>query len=250
VQRAVIALTEKGVPFERIDVDLADKPDWFKAISPLGKTPVLLVHAPQKWEPVLRPRAGTNNGETAIFESAVILEYLEETQARPLHPADALARAEHRAFIEFGSAILNDIWGLYTAGDEAAFAAKAAALRGKFERIEARLARFQTKWEQVRRPESAPAQQPPWFDGEAFSLVDAVFGPVFRYFDAFDRIGDFGILCDLPKVAAWRAALAARPSVRAAVSPEYPALLWRFYRTRGSHVSRLIERREAVSDAA
>ena len=28
VQRAVIALTEKGVAFERIDIDLANKPDW------------------------------------------------------------------------------------------------------------------------------------------------------------------------------------------------------------------------------
>ena len=43
VQRAVIALTEKGVPFERIVIDLANKPDWFLKISPLGKTPVLLV---------------------------------------------------------------------------------------------------------------------------------------------------------------------------------------------------------------
>ena len=41
VQRAVIALTEKGVPFERIDIDLANKPDWFLKISPLGKMPVL-----------------------------------------------------------------------------------------------------------------------------------------------------------------------------------------------------------------
>src|SRR3954467_3761680 len=96
VQRAVIVLTEKGVPFERIDVDLSNKPEWFKKISPLGKTPVLLVD------------------DTAIFESAVILEYLEETQPNPLHPADPLARAEHRAFIEFGSAGLNDIWGLYS----------------------------------------------------------------------------------------------------------------------------------------
>ena len=43
VQRAVIALTEKGVPFERVDIDLSNKPDWFRALSPLGKTPVLLV---------------------------------------------------------------------------------------------------------------------------------------------------------------------------------------------------------------
>jgi glutathione S-transferase len=204
VQRAVIALIEKGVPFVRRDVDLADKPDWFLRVSPLGKTPVLLI------------------GDTAIFESAVILEYLEETQPRALHPCDPLPRAGHRAFIEFGSAILNDIWALYSAPDAAAFAARVSALRAKFERLEARL-------------------QGPWFDGERFSLVDAVFGPVFRYFDAFDRIGDFAILAGLPKLAAWRAALAARPSVQAAVSPEYPALLWEFCRTRGSHLSRLME---------
>jgi glutathione S-transferase len=204
VQRAVIALTEKGVPFERHHVDLANKPDWFKAISPLGKTPVLLV------------------GDAAIFESAVILEYLEETQPNPLHPADPLARADHRAWIEFGSAILNDIWGLYTAPDETAFDTKTAALRDKFSRVEARL-------------------KAPWFDGERLSLVDAVFGPVFRYFDAFDRIGDFGILTGLPRIAAWRWALANRPSVQSAVSSEYPALLWDFYRTRGSHLSRLMD---------
>jgi glutathione S-transferase len=204
VQRAVISLTEKGVPFERVDVDLSNKPDWFKALSPLGKTPVLLA------------------GDTAIFESAVILEYLEETQPSPLHPADPLARAEHRSWIEFGSAILNDIWGLYSAPDQMTFDAKAAALRTKFQRMEARL-------------------KVPWFDGERFSLVDAVFGPVFRYFDAFDRIGDFGILTGLPKIAAWRAAIAARPSVQGVVSSEYPALLWEFYRMRGSHLSRLIE---------
>ena len=88
VQRAVIALIEKSVPYERVDVDLANKPAWFKAISPLGKTPVLKVD------------------DRAIFESAVIVEYLEDTQANPLHPTDPLARAEHRAFIEFASSLL------------------------------------------------------------------------------------------------------------------------------------------------
>jgi glutathione S-transferase len=66
---------------------------------------------------------------------------------------------------------------------------------------------------------------------------------VFRYFDAFDCIADFGVLAGLPKTAAWRAALAARPSIQGAVSPEYPALLRDFYRTRGSHLSRLIDTR-------
>ena len=121
VQRAAIALAEKGVVFERIYVDLADKPDWFRALSPLGKVPLLKV------------------GEAVIFESAVILEYLEETQPNPLHPSDAIARADHRSWVEFGSAILNDIWGFYSAPDAPALEAKSQALAEKFGWIEARL---------------------------------------------------------------------------------------------------------------
>ena len=83
VQRAAISLTEKSVPFERRWIDLSDKPDWFADISPLGKVPVLVVEA---------------DGErTPIFESAAILEYLEDTSPHPLHPADAVSRARHRA---------------------------------------------------------------------------------------------------------------------------------------------------------
>jgi glutathione S-transferase len=208
VQRAVIALTEKGVGFERIDIDLANKPDWFLKISPLGKTPVLQV------------------GDTAIFESAVILEYLEETQPKPLHPGGPLKRAEHRAWIEFGSAILNDIAGFYAAPDEATFRAETAQLEQRFARLESRVVL-------------------PWFDGENFSLVDTVFGPVFRYFDVFDEIGDFGILAGKPKLARWRKTLAARPSVRSAVSGDYPVLLRVFIDRRNSWLSGLQARAAA-----
>ena len=209
VQRAVIALTEKRVTFERIDIDLADKPAWFLAISPLGKTPMLQV------------------GATAIFESAVILEYLEETEPGQLHPADPLRRAEHRGWIEFGSTVLNDIAGFYAAKDEATFEAKTSQLEARFVQLEARVAAS------------------PWFDGASFSLVDAVFGPVFRYFDVFDQIGDFAILAGKPKLASWRKALAARPSVRSAVSADYPALLRDFINRRNSWLSGLQARAAA-----
>lgn len=204
VQRAAIALEEKGVAFERIDVDLAGKPDWFLAVSPLGKVPLLKV------------------GDAVIFESAVILEYLEETQPNPLHPADPLRRAEHRAWMEFGSAILNDIWAFYMAADEATFRNKAGALAEKFERLERRLG------------------EGPYFDGARFRLVDAVFGPVFRYFDAFDRIADFGILSAKPGIEAWRRALAGRPSIMHAVAPGYAGRLWTFLRQRQGRLSALM----------
>jgi glutathione S-transferase len=209
VQRAVIALTERGVPFERVDIDLDNKPDWFLKISPLGKTPVLVV------------------GDKAIFESAVILEYLEETQPNPLHPKDPLARAEHRAWIEFNSAVLGDIWGLEIATDEATFAAKAKQLAGRLAVLEPRLVGT------------------PWFDGDNFSLVDAVFGPAFRYFDVIDEIGDFGIFESTPKIVRWRQNLRQRASIRNAVSADYPQLLRDFLKKKGAYLSQLEARKAA-----
>ncbi len=205
VQRAAIVLAEKGIAYERREIDLADKPAWFLAVSPLGKTPVLQV------------------GHEAIFESAVICEYLDETTLPRLHPADALERARHRAWMEFGSALLNVIAGFYNAVDEAALAARAGEIRRRFEQLEAAL-------------ETTPGTGP-FFASERFCIVDAVFGPVFRYFDVFDLIADFGWWPALPRVTRWRQALQARPSVAAAVRPDYPALLQRFLLARRSALS-------------
>lgn len=204
VQRAAIALSEKQVPFTRTDIDLAAKPDWFKALSPLGKVPLLRVD------------------DEVLFESAVIVEYLEDTQAPALHPADALQRARHRAWIEFGSTVLNDIWGFYTAADMAQLQAKRELLRARFERLETALGAG------------------PFFAGEHFSLVDAVFAPVFRYWELFDRIADFGLFDGLSRVRAWRQALAARPSVRGAVAADYVERLADFVRAQGGELARLM----------
>src|SRR3954447_18316940 len=122
VQRAAIALAEKGIPFERIYIDLAAKPDWFKAISPLGKVPVLGV-------------GQAADRETSIFESAVILEYLEEATPSPLHPADPLQRARHRGWIEFGSQVLNGIGCFYSANDDASFERERVGLEALFARL-------------------------------------------------------------------------------------------------------------------
>ncbi|PAY06470.1 glutathione S-transferase [Bradyrhizobium sp. UFLA03-84] len=209
VQRAVIALQEKGVPFERIDIDLANKPDWFLKISPLGKVPVLVV-------------TRDDGKEVALFESNVICEYIEETQTgAKLHPQDALTRAEHRAWMEFGSAILGDLWGLETATDAATHESKRQAVAAKFARVEAALGAG------------------PFFAGEKFSLVDAVFAPIFRYFDLFDQLTDLAVFTHTPKLRAWRSALAQRPSVRSAVSPDYPALLHAFLVGHRAHMLKL-----------
>ena len=201
VQRAAIVLAEKNQPFKRVDIDLANKPDWFMAISPLGKTPVLLV------------------GRQPIFESAVICEYLDDTLLPALHPQDALARAQHRSWMEFGSSILNAIAGFYNASSHDQLGVMAKNIHRKFEQLESVLA------------------DGPYFAGNSFSMVDAVFGPVFRYFDVFDKIGVFGFFDDTPKVIAWRAVLAKRASVKAAARADYEELLVAFLLARQSAIS-------------
>jgi glutathione S-transferase len=192
VQRAAIALAEKHVPFERRYVDLANKPAWFRSASPLGKVPLLLVD------------------DQVLFESNVIVEYLEETTDHPLHPANPLLKAQHRAWMEFGSTILGDLWIIETTKDQSAFDAKVKAAREKFERMETVLA------------------DGPYFAGEQFSIVDCVFAPIFRYFVVFDDIRDLGMFTALPKVQLWRKALSERPSVTSAVVSQYPDLLRAF----------------------
>ncbi|MDW4500191.1 glutathione S-transferase family protein [Sulfitobacter sp. D35] len=210
VQRIAIALAEKDVVFERRTVDLVRKPDWFLALSPLGRTPVLQV------------------GDDVLFESAAILEYLEETLPNPLHPASPVERARHRAWIGFGSECLNDIAGFYSARDAQTLDAKAASLHARFRILERQL------------------ENGPWFAGERFSLVDAVFAPVFRYFDTFDAIGDFSVFEGLSKVTDWRRSLSARPSVRDAVTPDYAVRLERFIERKGGALANALVVRSAA----
>lgn len=208
VQRAAIAFAEKGARFERVTISLDARPDWFTALSPLGKVPLLRVPRPD----------GT---EAVLFESAAICEFIEETAPGPrLHPTDPLERARHRAWMEFGSAMLGDIWGLETTQDPQVFEQKRQAVAAKAARLEDSLG------------------EGPFFAGPAFSLVDAVFGPVFRYFDVFDGIADTGVFAELPKLQAWRRALAARPSVRDAVAPDYAERLRGFLDRHDAHLLR------------
>ena len=138
-----------------------------------------------------------------------------------LHPENPAERARHRAWTEFASATLNVIAGLYAAPDAAAFEQKRADVARNMAWLDGALSNG------------------PYFAGERFSLVDAAFGPVFRYFDTFEAVlPPLGAFDAVPKVRAWRAALAARPSVRDAVAADYQERLMTFLRGRGAHLSR------------
>jgi len=212
VQRAVIVASEKKIPFDRVDIDLANKPDWFLAISPTGKTPLLEVVAGHEANPAI------------IFESAVIAEYLDEISGMPLLPSEPLARARHKSWVEFASATLNSIGKLYAAPDKAAFEQAREELSSRLAQVEREILG-------------------PWFDGSQFGLVDAAFGPALRYLDVFRTRGGPDLFIGVPKTNAWSKRLLERPWVRAAVSSDYPDLLVKFVRRKGSYLGRMLQNR-------
>lgn len=178
VQRSVITLEERGASYERTNIDLTDKPKWFLEISPLGKVPVLKVD------------------NTALFESAVINEFIDETVAgESFLPKDPLEKAYQRAWIEYSSQLVVNQYLYSIAKDK-------EGLEDRASQIKNNLARFE---EQIRGP---------LFAGEQFSLVDAAAAPALQRLDWCESIHRMDFFASLPKVLAWKDALLARPSIK------------------------------------
>ena len=71
-----LALLEKGLPFEEVDIGIKDKSEAVLSASPLGKIPFL------------------TTPQGSLCESQVILDWLEATHPQPpLLPADPFAAA-------------------------------------------------------------------------------------------------------------------------------------------------------------
>ena len=204
VQRAAIALLENDVEHERKNIDLGNKPDWFLKLSPLGKVPLLVV-----------------DDETVLFESSVIAEYINDMNGAGLLSDDALKRASQRAWIEFASQIIANIGHYYNASDQKA--------------LEVAATQLSAKWQKLENVQGSG----PWFDADKFSLVDAAFAPVFRYFETLEQLTNIEYFSSLPKVSAWRRALASRLSVQKAVGHDYGERLLDFFAERDSVIGKL-----------
>jgi len=186
-RRVRVALREKGVEFEEIEVDLpggALAGAAFRRLNPFGQVPVL------------------EDDGLVVYESIAILEYLEERQPTPpLMPRDVAARAQARAL-------------MLAAGDYFAvafkrwlprlFAPEAAWDRADQERAKGELAAH------LDVLETALAGQDHLVD--RFSLADVAYVPLVCELERC-QLGD--LLVERPNVRAWIARLNARPSVAA-----------------------------------
>ena len=203
VQRSVITLLEKDIPFRRTNIDLANKPDWFLQISPLGKVPVLHI-----------------DGNT-LFESAVINEYLDEITPPSMHPQDALQKAMNRAWIEFGSELSNLSFRMLTTQDN-------SELESAFKTLRERLTFLDRNLDAT-----------PFFNGAAFSLIDAAYAPVFiRLEYLLKHLTGAVVPPDCARVMAWSAAILARPSVQGSIIEGFTELATERFQKRGGALFR------------
>lgn len=202
VHRACIMLREKGVEYTRRDIDLDAKPEWFMALSPRGKVPVLVADG------------------TPLFESAAIVEFLDETHPPPVIPTEPFARARQRAWVEVASELLMGQYRVYTATTQADFEAAAKA-------VTATLARYD---EALKKGDLA---------GDEFKLVEVATAPaMFRFALLAERTG-WAFWAAGSKVEAWARRLASRPSVTSSVAEDFPQRFMKLLSDKGSYMAKV-----------
>jgi glutathione S-transferase len=177
--RVRIALAEKGVEYETVEVDLDDRPSWIYEKNPLGRVPVL------------------EDDAFVLPESAVINEYLEERYPEPaLWPADAAERALGRLLVFRFDQLSNPYYALRREEE------------GAGERLRAELAKL-----------DAVLAAQPYLSGREYGLADIAYVPwLVRARDRMGvELGGFGALRQWLDRLSARPAVAAELDVVAAL---------------------------------
>jgi glutathione S-transferase len=209
VQRAAIALREKNVDFEFRHIDPDNRPDWFIAISPHKKVPVLRL-----------------DDRISLFESNAIAEYLDETIAPRLSPEDPVERAVHRAWTDYVPTFAGLVTAVAYADTEADYDAAARNIPLPFDRLEKAL---------------ETQGKGPYFGGAAYSLVDAAYAPFLQRYFFLDRIKKLGHIEKFPRLKAWGEALLARPSTHSFPPGEFEAMYRANVKRRKKWLAQFIE---------
>lgn len=192
VQRAAIVLREKNAAFEFRHIDPDNRPDWFLAISPHKKVPVLRI-----------------DDAVSLFESSAIAEYLDETIAPRLHPDEPVQRAVNRAWTDYVPTFASAVTGCAYAQTEEAYKKALEAAPTAFERLEKAL---------------EGQGSGPFFNGAKYSLVDAAYAPFLQRYFFLDRVKPLGVIDKFPRLKAWAQALLERPSTHSFPEGEFEAL--------------------------
>ncbi|HEU5274102.1 MAG TPA: glutathione S-transferase family protein [Xanthobacteraceae bacterium] len=216
VQRAAIVLREKNVEFEFRHIEPDNRPDWFLAISPHNKVPVLRV-----------------DDTVSLFESNAVAEYLDETVQPRLHPEDPVARAVNRAWTDYIPTFAEGVTGCAYADGEADYKAAVAKIPTAFERLETALAKQGAG---------------PFFNGGKYSLVDAGYAPFLQRYVFLDRIRPLGQMEKFTRLKAWCETLMARPSTHSFPAAEFEAMYRANVKRRNKWISQFVPAAQVAAE--
>ncbi len=209
VQRVAITLQYKGIDYDIEYVDLGRPPEWFLAISPQKKVPLLIVDG------------------TVIFESAVINEYIDEAYPPKLHPEDLLMKAINRSWIEFCNNISLYTFQLTIKENKSDFKDTLEAMLNDFDLVENYL------------------EAKPFFNGEQFSLVDSSYAPVFQRLDFLEQIYKPIIIPERhPELAKWKDSLLLLKAVKQSTVKDIQNLYYQLLWTRQGYISQFLSEKE------
>ena len=202
VRRSRIVLLEKGIEHEVNYLNPQELPAWFYDVSPMGKVPILKV-----------------DGEP-LFESMVIIEYLDEVTPGSLYPSDIFEKAKNRSWIEFGEDILSITFDLMNTKDEKEYKRAVTKLDERFDILE-----------------DDVLTGGAFFNGDSLGIIDAVYAPIFHFHKAVKDIDDQALFDDRPRLTSWSDNLLVHPSVIASVPDDFAEKLTNWLRNKDSIIS-------------
>jgi len=204
VQRAVIALKKQGIDYNITFINLMDPPEWFDELSPTGQVPVLKVD------------------DEVIFESTVIVEFLNEISGEKLHPNDPVIRAKNRSWMSYSSSMFDHLFSLIT-GDKETFVSAKGVLTQKLAKLE----------------KIKSNQQ--YFNGDQFMMIDAAIAPFFMRVSWINEFTDNVLsLEDFPKLQKWSRKLLADKDVMESVEEGLDDVYYSNIEARGGYLVSLL----------
>ncbi|OMH78557.1 Glutathione S-transferase omega-2 [Zancudomyces culisetae] len=194
--RAAIALKEAKVPYEKVEINLKQRPEWYKRdINPSNKVPAFRL-----------PESGRNGGEI-IVESLIAAEYVADLKPESkLMPVDALERAKVRFFIESSSRIVTQF---------------NQVLKGKPENRRAEWEKGVDVLRELNMLMEKQSSAGPYFLGKDFSMADLVLIPMLDRLELIGSFFDFKLDSSDPtisRVIEWSKACRSRESYKETVA--------------------------------
>lgn len=158
--RVETLLIEKEIPYQKEEILLANKPEWFASDSRhISNVPVLYVN------------------EKPIFESIAICEFLEDFYPKHrFHPEDLEERAVHRSWMEVTNSLCSNLFEMVFAQDETSFESKKKDLMIKCSYL------------------NKNCKASPYFFNDQYSILDICLTSAIKPLSFFDERFSLGIL--------------------------------------------------------